>query len=629
MADQQTPALERRPSSTLPAQASPCDALAIRAHSLSVGAPCRRKKLALAATILGSSMAFIDSSVVNVALPSIQTELGASVAAIQWVVDAYLLFLGALVLVGGSLGDKLGRRTVFIAGIVLFTLASIGCGLAPSAAVLIAARAVQGVGAALLVPSSLAIIGAVFDDSERGQAIGTWAGVGAITSALGPVSGGWLVDAFSWRAIFYLNVPIACATVALAVIAVPDSRQDDVVAEEPSGSGALGNAPAPSDGDARIDASAPSSNAARIDVPAPSRNAARVDASAQVHASAPAKLDWLGAATATVGLAALTYGLTLASTHGFANRWVLAAIIGGLLVMGLFIALEARTRNPMMPLDVFRSRDFVGANLVTLLVYFGLGGALFFLPFTLIRAYGYSATQAGAALLPVPVTIGLMSRFTGGLTSRYGARALLTVGPVIAAAGFAMIALPWVRGEYWRGFFPALTLLGLGMTITVAPLTTTVMTSVPATRTGVASGINNAVARVASLLAIAVLGIVFVWSHDAALDARLDALHVPRAERGAASLTRSDGDAGDGASGSAAITATTSTSHPASDSSPQAPVAQPRTRAPAPAPPTAVAAAQADALGAALRAVALMSALCALIGAELAATTIQRVQRRP
>ncbi|MEX3920121.1 MFS transporter [Paraburkholderia sp. BR10872] len=535
MANPDLVASEPQGAHVVAAQASPCDALVICAQPTSVDRPCRRKRLALAATILGSSMAFIDGSVVNVALPSIQSELGASVAAIQWVVNAYLLFLGSLVLVGGSMGDKLGRRTVFIAGIALFTLASAACGLAPNAAALIAARAVQGIGAALLVPGSLAIIGAVFDGEARGRAIGTWAGVGAITSAVGPVAGGWLVDAFSWRAIFFLNVPLAALTIALAMSSVPNSQRLD----------------------------------------------------------APGQLDWPGALAAAAGLASLTFGLTQASARGFQHPFVLVAIGAGVLVLAAFVMIEARSANPMMPLDVFRSRDFTGANLVTLLVYFGLGGAFFFLPFTLIRAHGFTATEAGAALLPVPVIIGLLSRFTGGLTSRFGSRALLTVGPGVAGLGFTLLALPLVHGSYWTGFFPALAVLGLGMTITVAPLTTTVMGAVSSERTGVASGINNAVARVASLLAVAVLGIVFVWSHHAALTARLDALHVTVDARQIGQLLEPDGQ-----------------DRPASDGAgtPHA---------------TLVARVQAEAMLDALRAVAVVSAACAFAGAAIAAAAIQ------
>ncbi|SAL40257.1 major facilitator transporter [Caballeronia cordobensis] len=511
-------------------QASPCDELVIRAQPVATDRPCRRKRLALAATILGSSMAFIDGSVVNVALPSIQRELGASIAAMQWVVDAYLLFLGALVLVGGSMGDKLGRRKVFIAGIAIFTAASAACGAAPGMGWLIAARALQGVGAALLVPGSLAIIGAVFEGEARGRAIGTWAGVGAITSSVGPAAGGWLVDVYSWRAIFFLNLPLAAATIALALAAVPDSHDAD----------------------------------------------------------APQTLDWPGAAATAAGLAALTFGLTEAPSRGFADPLVLGMVGAGVALLAAFVAIEARSRDPMVPLDIFRSRDFSGANLVTLLLYFGLGGALFFLPFTLIRAYGYSATEAGAAVLPMPLIIGLLSRFTGGLTGRFGARALLIAGPCVAGLGFAMLGLPFVAGSYWAGFLPALVVLGVGLTITVAPLTTTVMASVPGERAGVASGINNAVARVAGLLAIAVLGIVFVRAHDAALSARLDRLHVPRQ-----SMSVLDADV-----------------LPAAPAEPATPLAR----------------AQAEAIAEALRAVALLSAACAFGAAGVASATIRRKQ---
>jgi EmrB/QacA subfamily drug resistance transporter len=443
-------------------KAQPCDEAAIRATAAAGNCAAGAKPWVLAVTILASSIAFIDESVVNVALPAIETDLKTSVDVIQWLVNAYTLCLSAFVLTGGAAGDLFGRRRVFVVGITVFAAASIWCGLSPSIAQLILARAIQGVGAALLIPCGLAIIGATFDDAERGKAIGTWAGFSAIAAAVGPLLGGSIVDHVSWRWIFLINPLLALPTLWIAVRKVPESRDVD----------------------------------------------------------AKGSLDWRGSLLALAGLGSLAFGLMSAPISGWSNTTVVAALLLGVALLAAFIVEESRNPAPMLPLRLFRSRAFSAINLLTLLLYAALGGTLFFLPFALIQVGGFSAVLAGAAFLPFTLIMGALSRWAGGLLDRYGARGPLIVGPAVAALGFALLAWP-VGGGSYVAFLGPISILAFGMVISVAPLTTVVISAVPDHETGVAAGINNAVASVASLLAVAILGAMALGLYDHALDASI------------------------------------------------------------------------------------------------------------
>jgi len=447
----------------------PCDAGVVGSTKASVPCPIPSRRWVITATALGSGMAFLDSTVINVALPAVQADLGATLQDVQWVYGAYALALTALLLVGGSLGDHYGRRRVFSLGVVLFAASSLWCALAPSPEQLVAARVAQGLGGAMMVPGSLAILGASFEEALRAKAIGTWAALSGTAMAAGPILGGWLVENISWRAAFLINVPLAVVTLLIVFRHVPESRDPEA-----------------------------------------------------------ARLDFGGSLLATAGLGALVYGLIRSSSAGLGDTAVLASLAVGLLALAAFVFVESKSKKAMVPLSLFRSKDFDGVSLFTLLFYMALTGSLYFVPFLLVQVHGYSALAVGCTFLPFVVIAFVLGYLSGRIITRFGVRLPLIVASLALVVGFVLFALPGVNhhGSYWTTFFPAMVVQGFGMALVIAPLTTVALNSVESQHSGLASGVNNAVCRAGGLLAVAVLGTVISAGFSAHLDTRLEAMEL-------------------------------------------------------------------------------------------------------
>jgi EmrB/QacA subfamily drug resistance transporter len=446
----------------------PCDAGVI---SCTRGAaPCHpsSRPWVIAAASLGSGMAFLDSTVMNVALPAVQMNLDLSAREVQWVFGAFAVVLAAFLLLGGTLGDHYGRRRIFVVGASIFALASVWCALAPDPTQLIAARAVQGVGGALLVPASLAIVGASFEGRQRAKAIGLWGALSGLAMAVGPVLGGWLVEDVSWRAAFLISPAMALVAIPITLLHVPESRDPEA------------------------------------------------------H-----KLDLIGAAIASIALGGLVYGLIESSASGFADPVVLAALLLGAFALSTFVFVERRENDPMVPPALFRSKNFDGANLVTLLFYMSLTGSLYFVPFLMMQVHGYSALVTGSVFLPFVAMALLLGRLGGYIQASFGVKLPLIIASLAAALGYALFAVPGVEhGSYWTSFFPAMVVQGFGMALAITPLTTVALGSVEAEHSGLASGVNNAAARVAAPLAVAVLGVFLYGVFSTSLDTRLDNMNL-------------------------------------------------------------------------------------------------------